>query len=248
MLRLFRFLLGVIIRLKVIALSVLAGFGIAYGLKARQESQTWGLDAADQTRELPGDDLVTAPDHVETRSLVIDAMPATVWPLLTNMGYGRAGWYSYPILDRAWRPMGAASGRGGAGTTPAMESLAVGDRVPTHPDGGLVAKVVEPDRALVLYLDDAVLRDQVEQEASDGSQAARKALDQMDEMPAFGISWAFVLEPEPGGRTRLVERVRMHMDVSGGQKRALPIMGLGLFAFIRQQMLGIKRRVEAGAG
>ena len=47
---------------------------------------------------------------------------------------------------------------------------------------------------------------------------------------------------------RFIERVRLHMDVSGGQKRALPLMGLGLFAFVRRQMLGIKSRAEAGAG
>jgi hypothetical protein len=248
MMRVVRFMLGTIIRLKVVILSVLAGAGIAYGLRVRQESHSWGLDAADQDRELPGDDLVATPDHVETRSLVIEALPATVWPLLTKLGYGRAGWYSYSMLDRAWMVMGAAPGDGAAADRSATEIRAVGDVVPTHPDGGLVAKVVEPDRALVLYLDDALLREQVAEQAAEGSKSARKALDQMDEMPTFGLSWAFVLEPEPGGRTRLVERVRLQMDVSGGQKRALPLMGLGLFAFVRQQMLGIKRRVEAGEG
>jgi hypothetical protein len=255
------FLVRLVIRLKVIVISVTVGAAIAFALQARQESRTWGIDAVDRTRRLPGDDLVTAPDHVETRSLVIEALPATVWALIVKMGYGRAGWYSYPILDRAWRPMGPSSWsgtatRGGAassggaapsgGATP--ETLAEGDVVPTDPDGGLVARVVEPEHALVLYLDDAALRDRFEQRAAEGSEQARDMLDQLDEMPAFAVSWAFVLEPEPGGRTRLVERMRLQMNVSAGQKRALPIMGLTLFAFIRRQMLGIKRRAEAGAG
>jgi hypothetical protein len=248
MLRLVGFLLRMIIRLKVIALSVAAGMGIAYGLQARNESQTWGLDPRDRERELPGDDLVTAPDHVETRSLVIDALPTSVWPLLVNLGYGRGGWYSYPILDRAWRTMGPPSRRPAARTTPPPETLAEGDLVPTQPGSGFVARVVDPERALVLYLDQEIVRGQLEEQVGEGSDQARQMLEQLGDMPAFGASWAFVLEPEPGGRTRLIERVRLHLDVSGGQKRAMPFMGLGLFAGMRRQMLGIKRRVETGAG
>jgi hypothetical protein len=247
MLRLLGFLVRMIIRVKVIVISMAVGAGIAFALSMRQESHTWGLDAADQARSLPGDDLVASPAHVETRSLLVDALPATIWPLLVAMGYGRGGWYSYPILDRAWSTMGPRA-KGRSAETAPPTTLVEGDRVPTQPGGGFVARVVEADRALVLFLDAAELREQVEEQAAEGSKEARQALDRMDEMPAFALSWAFVLEPEPGGRTRLIERVRLHMDVSGGQKRALPLMGLGLFAFVRRQMLGIKSRAEAGAG
>jgi hypothetical protein len=248
MLRLVGFLVRTIIRLKVIAVSVALGMGLAYGLQARAESRTWGLDPRDRERELPGDDLVAAPDHVETRSLVVDALPGSVWPLLMNMGYGRGGWYSYPILDRAWRTMGPPSRAATTRGTPPSETLAEGDLVPTQPGGGLVARVVDPERALVLFLDQEVLRGQFEQQVGDGSDEASEMLEKMGDMPAFGVSWAFVLEPESGGRTRLIERVRLHVDVSGGQKKAMPFIGLGLFAGIRRQMLGIKRRVETGAG
>jgi hypothetical protein len=246
MLRFLRFLVGTVIRLKVILLSALAGAGIVFGLRLREDSRTWGLDPADQGRELPGDDLVTAPDHVETRSVVIDALPSTVWPLLTRLGHGRGGWYSWGWLDRAWSPMGDLASQ--RRTPPASEPLKEGDLVLTQAGGGFVVKEVDPERALVLYVDDAAVREQIEHEAASGSKQARRALEQLDEMPAFGLSWVFVLEPEPGGRTRLIERVRVQMEARGGQKRALPLMGLGLFAFIRQQMLGIKRLVEAGAG
>jgi hypothetical protein len=237
-----------LIRLKVIVVSMGLGAAIAFALSARQESRIWGLDAADVGRELPGDDLVETPDHVETRSLVIEALPATIWPLLTRLGYGRGGWYSYPILDRAWRPMGPSSWSPALAAGSPVDDLAEGDIVPTDPDGGFVARVVDVERALVLYLDDVVLRERLERQATEGSEQAREVLDDLDKMPAFGVSWAFVLEPEPGGRTRLIERMRLRMDVSGGQRRALPLMGLALFAFMRRQMIGIKRRVETGAG
>jgi hypothetical protein len=242
------FLVRTIIRVKVIALSVVAGMGIAYGLQAREESRTWGLDPRDRGRDLPGDDLVPMPDHVETRSLVVDALPASVWPLLVDMGHGRGGWYSYPILDRSWQTMGSFGSARGTPAAPARGTLAEGDLVPTQPGGGFVARVVDPERALVLFLDQGVVRGQLEQRVGEGFTQARDVLDRLEDMPDFGASWAFVLEPEPGGRTRLVERVRLHMDVSGGQKKAMPLMGLGLFAGMRRQMLGIKRRVESGAG
>jgi hypothetical protein len=248
MLRLLGLLVRLVIRLKVIVVSMGVGAAIAYGLSARQASRTWGLDAADVGRELPGDGLVDEPDHVETRSLVIDALPASIWPLLMRLGYGRGGWYSYPVLDRAWRPIGPPSRRAGATAGTPDGDLAEGDIVPTDPDGGLVARVVEAERALVLYLDDATLRERLERQAAEGSDQARQVLDDLDEMPSFGLSWAFVLEPEPGGRTRLVERVRLRMEVGGAQRRALPFMGLGLFAVMRRQMIGIKQRVENAAG
>lgn len=248
MLGLLGVMLRLLIRLKVIVVSMGLGAAIAFALSARQESRVWGLDAADMGRKLPGDDLVGEPDHVETRSLVIDALPTSIWPLLTRLGYGRGGWYSYPILDRAWRPIGPTSWSPAMAAGSPTEVLAEGDIVPTDPDGGFIARIVDAERALVLYLDEVALRERLERQASEGSDQARKVLDDLDEMPSFAASWAFVLEPEPGGRTRLIERARLRMDLSGGQRRALPLMGLGLFAFMRRQMIGIKRRVEAGAG
>ena len=40
---------------------------------------------------------------IDTRSLVIDAPPAAVWPWLVQLGYGRGGWYSYDRMDMAGR-------------------------------------------------------------------------------------------------------------------------------------------------
>jgi len=108
-----------------------------------------------------------------------------------------------------------------------------------------VARVVEPGKALVLYLDDAIVRDQAQASADEGSVKAAERLRDID-MPTFRLSWAFVLEGEPAGRSRLVERFRLQLDLSAPQRRALPIMGLGVFALMRSQMLGIKRRVERG--
>jgi len=236
-------LLKLIFRLKVIALSVAAGMAIAYGLQLRQLSRSWGLLPGDADRQLPGDDLVDDADHTETRSIIVEAAPSAIWPWLAQMGYGRGGWYGYPQLDRAWSPVASARSGSADRLLPGHGDLAVGDIVPTHPGGGFVAKVVEPDRALVLYLDDVILREQAQTAADKGSVRAAERLREMD-MPAFGMSWAFILDEEPAGRSRLVERFRLRMDLSAPQRRGLPMLGLGVFALMRSQMLGIKRRVE----
>ena len=45
-------------------------------------------------------------------------------------------------------------------------------------------------------------------------------------------------------RQRLIERVRASVDVSENQKRARPVLAMGLFAFLRSQLEGIKERAE----
>ena len=64
----------------------------------------------------------------------------------------------------------------------------------------------------------------------------------------FNASWAIVLRPQPDGRTRLVERVRVRFgDPEPGKpwtRYTLPLMGFGVFVMVRRQLLGIRDRVE----
>jgi hypothetical protein len=53
---------------------------------------------------MPGDELVTEPSFNATRAITIDAPPEAVWPWLVQIGYGRAGFYSYDLFDNAARP------------------------------------------------------------------------------------------------------------------------------------------------
>jgi hypothetical protein len=67
-------------------------------------------------------------------------------------------------------------------------------------------------------------------------------------MPDFRASWAFVLEPAPGGGTRLVERLRVWTGQGGpAQRLGLPMFGLGVFLMTRKHMLGVKERAERHA-
>jgi hypothetical protein len=47
---------------------------------------------------------VSHPSFDTTRAITIDAPPEDVWPWLVQIGYGRAGFYSYDLLDNAGHP------------------------------------------------------------------------------------------------------------------------------------------------
>ena len=211
--------------------------------------RTWGVDPREVLKTLPGDDLVPTTTAVETRGITIDAPPEAVWPWLVQMGYTRAGWYSYDQLDM--------KGKSAVKLVPEWGTIAVGDIVPMAPGSGFSVRVVEPGHALVLYTDTAL----VESQAAESREVARAAELLGDEPAAvppglaasgaflgtapqeFSASWAFVLEPLDGGRTRLIERFRVRFGEGGPQFRIVgPVMGFGVFLMMRRQMLGIHQR------
>jgi len=221
----------------------------AYAFAVRPWWRSWGVDPAATDLALPGDDLVPDPSVTETRSIEIGAPPDAVWPWLVQMGYNRAGWYSYDVVDMKGASVDAI--------VPELQQLAVGDMVPNAPDTAFEVKVVEPGRALVLFADEQLVRSQVEAarakkeagEAVEETPANLKAAGKMmPSMPGFAASWAFVLEPlDDGRRTRLVERLRVRMEAPAGPASAIAgeAFGFGVFAMVRKQMLGIRDRAEA---
>ena len=59
----------------------------------------WGATDDEVAAAMPGDELVPSSQFTATRALTIDAPPSDVWPWLTQVGIGRAGFYSYDWLD-----------------------------------------------------------------------------------------------------------------------------------------------------
>lgn len=233
-----------LIRAALIALlSAVVTASAVYFLVVRPKVRSWGVDPAEAELALPGDDLISEPSHVETRGITIDAPPAQIWPWLMQMGYRRAGWYSYDALDNE----GPSTDR----IMPEFQQLDVGDIMPTHPGGGFKVEVVEPERALVLYMDTEIARSQAEQAATETTEptAGIKVSGAMlgASYPEIAASWAFFLQPEGDGRTRLIERFRA--QTPGGSPVHIvlgEIMGTGIVLMTRKQMLSIKERVERG--
>jgi hypothetical protein len=225
-----------------------AAAAAACAVAVRPWWRSWGVDPADSEAALTGDDLVPDATVVETRGVEIGAPPDAVWPWLVQMGYNRAGWYSYDMVDMK----GASLDR----IDPELQQLAVGDLVPNSPDTAFAVRILDPGRALVLYADEALVQDQVaaarERKASGEAVEAtpvnlRAAGKAMPSMPGFAASWAFVLRPlDDGRRTRLVERFRVRMTPEGpGASVMANLFGLGVFGMTRKQMLGIRDRAEA---
>jgi hypothetical protein len=231
---------------RIIVGSTIAAAGWAAFYAAGRWRATWGVDPLETKRPLPGDDLVPVAAAVDTRGITIDAPPSAVWPWLVQMGYGRAGWYSYDRLDMR--------GRSADGIHPEWQALAVGDILPTDPGGGFVVRELVPERALVVFADSDLVAEQrgtagVELPAGEAPGLAASGRFMGAAMPPrFGASWAFVLEPVGDAQTRLIERVRFGMDGDSRGSRVLgPTLGFGVFVMIQRQLRGIRERVEAAA-
>ena len=224
-------------------LSALIGSAIAYVVAIRPRIRAWGLDPRETDLPLPGDDLVKDPSAVETRGISIRAPIAKVWPWLVQMGYERAGWYSYDALDNK-HPSAER-------IQPELQSVNVGDVMPTHPGGGFAIKTVDHERALVLYTDTELMRSQSERARAEGNTDLPTPGLKLTggvlaaSYPEFAASWAFYLEPIGSDETRLIERFRVKTPGSGPASAVMgEVMGTGVVLMTRKQMLGIKERAE----
>jgi len=63
----------------------------------------WGATDEEVAESLPGDDMCERPNFAFTRAITIKARPEDVWPWLVQIGFGKAGWYSYDWLDNRGR-------------------------------------------------------------------------------------------------------------------------------------------------
>ncbi len=133
-----------------VTLGLAAGGAAAFALYRwviRPWHLRWGATDEEARRAMPGDDLVPKPDIAFTRAITINAPARTVWPWLVQMGYRRAGWYSYDRFDN--------DGIHVHRIIPELQTLAVGDVMLTGPGGGFRVEAIEPGRLLVLKIDRA---------------------------------------------------------------------------------------------
>jgi len=227
-------------RLVWLAVSLVAFATSIYVFIVGPWERSWRASPEEGARALPGDDVIPDPTISETRAITIEAPPASIWPWLIQMGYGRAGWYSYDRID--------LRGTSADEINPDWQHLEVGQMVPTHPDGGFRVAALEPDRSLVLYMDTATVGAQ--KPAGEGSTQATpaglKAAGAMGSMAMadFKGTWAFNLEPIDERQTRLIERLRFDAPDQPGSRFTRPAMGFGVFLMTRKQMLGVKSRAE----
>jgi len=208
----------------VLALALLLGL---YAFVVRPRLLRWGATDEEVAADYPGRDLIPGGTRSGTMAVTIDAPPATVWPWLLQMGYGRGGWYSWDHLDN-W------------GATSAHElhrewqNVAVGDRLPSMPDNAAWWEVtaLEPERFLGLRA---------------SMDLNGQPFDPARGRPRFYTDslWAFQLNELPGGRTRLV--VSGYWSMKPGWAKALAngfILEPAHWVMQVRQFQNLKRLVE----
>jgi hypothetical protein len=106
----------------------------------------WGASDVETVRSMPGDDLILGAGQA-TRAIAIAAQPVEVWPWLVQLGYGKAGWYSYDWIDNDFQPSGDR-------IIPEYQDLKVGDRILMMPEMGFVVESIDEPHSIVSVLED----------------------------------------------------------------------------------------------
>ena len=217
---------------------------VVYLALLRPRSHRWGLTSDEVGRSLPGDDLVPIPEVEYTQAITIEAPPEEVWPWLAQIGYGRAGWYTY---DWFYKLTGSASfydgDRSAERIIPELQDLKVGDTIDLAQGMSFEVVTLEPNRLLVLLA-------RVDTDTGESFELS-------DTMPAryLNISWVYAVDDLDENSSRLT--VRWRGDTSPGLGNALAInVPAEAGALIMQPKLlkGIKarsedhRRAEAAGG
>lgn len=185
-------------------------------IQARRWMASWGSTPQDTSRPLPGDDIITDPLMVVTRSISIDAPAGDVWRWIAQIGsseLGRAGWYSYDRLDN--------------GGVPSADHLLldvpepeVGDALVGDPDFAWTVRAVDSGRSLVLDI---------------------RPPGKLDVHATF----TFLVEPIDDQSCRLIERSWWDMRPRWAGVPASLLFEPIDFAMMRKHLLTVRNRAEA---
>jgi hypothetical protein len=182
----------------------------------------WGATDAEVHGPMPGDEVVRRAQFNATRAISLDAPPERVWPWIVQLGYGRAGFYTYDLIDNAGQPSAER-------ILEEYQHPATGDLMPMFKElhGLAIAYTVtafETDKWMVW-----VHRPQPDEEPDS--------------------TWTWRLDAASGGRTRLVTRMKQdyRWETPGLAIFNFVLMEMGDFAMERRMLKGIKRRAESAA-
>lgn len=193
---------------------------------ARRWLTNWGSLPSERLRVWPGDRLVRPGHDTSTRAVTVHAQASDVWPWLVQFGLGRAGFYSYELLERL---MGIPV-KNVERVVPELQELAVGDEILLHPKApGIPVAAVERERHIVFgELEPA----KTSAEASDPAR-----------------SWSMYIDPRPERETRLLLRSCIEPLRTRKLSRRLAAWFEAPIDFIMEQRMlrTIKRLAESGA-
>ncbi len=102
----------------------------------------WGATDEEIARAMPGDGLLSDPTFNATRAVTVNASPAEIWPWIVQMGYKRAGFYSYDRLDNDGVPSADH-------LIPEYQQLEIGDSLPLSEHAFVRVTGLEPDSSML---------------------------------------------------------------------------------------------------
>jgi hypothetical protein len=121
----------------------LLGFVVLFRFAYVPWQLTWGATADEITRGMPGDEIVHNPTFSATRAVTVNAPAERVWPWIVQIGYGKAGFYSWDAIDNEGIPSADR-------IMPEHQRLRVGDEVPLSKDSNASVAELVPGRHLLL--------------------------------------------------------------------------------------------------
>ena len=205
---------------RILGMTAIGGAAVAGVLAIRRWQLRWGATGQEAGGSLPGDDIIANPDLTATRAITIDTPAGQVWPWIAQLGQGRGGFYSYDFLEN----LAGCDIHSADRIVPSWQDVGPGDQVRLAPQVALAVAAVEPGRSLVL----------------------RGGVPMGNTPPPYDFSWAFVLEGEPGGATRLLVRERYAFLRPWARVLVEPVEAVS-FVMSQKMLRGIRDRAERSA-
>ena len=180
----------------------------------------WGATSDEAHGPMPGDDVVRRAQFTATRAITVDAPLERVWPWIVQLGYGRAGFYTYDLIDNAGRSSAER-------ILEEYQHPAAGDLMPMFKElhGLAIAYTVTAfeKNAWMVWVHRPIATEPPDS------------------------TWTWRLIPLPGGGTRLVTRMKQdyRWETPGLAFFNFILMEMGDFAMERRMLKGIKRRAES---
>jgi hypothetical protein len=135
-----------LLRLSFTGLVVLGVTALIVWFVYRPWALSWGSTEEEIARAMPGDEVLENPTFNATRAVTIEASPQEIWPWIIQIGYRRAGFYSYDSLDNDGIPSAEQ-------ILPEYQSLEVGDTIPLSREAHVRVTELEPPRSMVLVFE-----------------------------------------------------------------------------------------------
>ncbi len=205
-------------------LTVVVAFGTAVFIGLHELGRRWGATRGEVRKPIAGDDIVPHAKGQTTHAVTISAAAEDVWPWLVQMGYHRAGWYTYPWVDRyLWHIDNPSAAR----IVPELQDLSIDDLVPDGEPGTAFYRVavIEAPHALVLH------------STSHVPQPLRGRM-------TVDWTWAYELRRVDSKTTRLVLRVRATFEPWWMRSIYDGLIVPSDFIMARSMLRGIARRAE----